>query len=123
MDPVGWADGRFAVAMHRLLLDRIRSGQVEKCFLYQDYQLPKGEQYSVGTFASLGSLYAGLERPGVLVPDEEENWHTVHQPVAMGIPNVLVGDSLVAHYTFFPQKMIVQRTDVLDQYRELANQL
>src|SRR6187549_3292241 len=29
MDAVGWADGRFAVALHRLLLDRVEAGAAE----------------------------------------------------------------------------------------------
>lgn len=123
MDPVGWGDGRFAVALHRLLIDRIHGGEVERCFLYQDMPLPPGTQFSVSTFASSGKLYAGLERPGVLVPDEEENWHTVHQPAVLGEPNVIVGNALVSHYTFFAQQDIVNRTDVLDQYRALAKTL
>lgn len=123
MDPVGWADGRFAVALHRLLLDRVRGGRAEDCFLYQDYQLPLSLQFSVSVFASSGRLYAGLERPGVLVPDEEESWHTVHQPKALGEPNVIVGNALVSHYTFFPQGPVVRSTDVLDQYRQLATEL
>lgn len=121
MDPVGWADGRFAVAMHRWLLHHVRHDQADALFLYQDYELPLGRQFSVSTFASSGQLYAGLPRPGVLVPDEEESWHTIHQPKALGEPNVIVGDALVSHYTFFPQGPVVRSTDVLDQYRQLAD--
>lgn len=123
MDPVGWADGRFAVAMHRYLLEHVRAGEAHRLFLYQDYELPLGRQFSVSTFASSGALYAGLERPGVLVPDEEESWHTIHQPKALGEPNIIVGEALVSHYTFFPQGAVVRSTDILDQYRQLAADL
>jgi len=123
MDPVGWADGRFGVALHRLLLDRLEAGDIEKCFLYQDYQLPIGMQFSVSTFASLGAMYAGLATPGVLVPDEEESWHTVHQPRKLGQPNVIVGNALVSHYTFFPQGPIIRATNILDRYRDQARKL
>jgi hypothetical protein len=120
MDPVGWSDGRFAVALHRLLLERVRAGKAEELFLYQDMPVAPGVQFSVSTFASSGKLYASLDPPGVLVPYEEENWHTVHQPAVLGQPNIIVGDALVSHYTFFPQKPVVAATDVLDQYRGLA---
>jgi len=123
MDPVGWADGRFAVQLHRLLLDRIGANRVEECFLYQDFPLQLGMQFSVSTFAALGAMYAELEEPGVLVPYEEESWHTIHQPRKIGQPNMIVGDALVSHYTFFPQKQIVQSTDVLARYRALATEL
>jgi hypothetical protein len=121
MDAVGWADGRFAVALHRLLLDRVEAGAAEELFLYQDYQLPTGMQFSVSVFTSLGSMYADLpDGPGVLVPYEEEHWHTVAQPTKIGQPNSIVGDALVSHYTFFPQGPIVRATNVLERYAALA---
>lgn len=123
MDPVGWADGRFAVAIHRLLLDKVADDRVEELFLYQDFPVSLGTQFSVSTFASLGSMYAALPEPGVLVPYEEEHWHTVHQPSVLGEPNIIVGDALVSHYTFFPQRAIVQATDILERYRYLADTL
>jgi hypothetical protein len=123
MDPVGWADGRFGAMLHRLLLGWLEDGTPERAFLYQDYQLPVGMQFSVSTFASLGRTYAGLDTPGVLVPDEEESWHTIHQPMKIGQPNVIVGNALVSHYTFFPQGPIIRATDILDRYRLQAKRL
>ena len=126
MDPIGWADGQFAVKLHHLLLDALESGdphEIEKLFLYHDMQLPVGMQFSVSAFASLGSMYAGLDEPGVLMPSEEESWHTIHEPQRIGQPNVVHGNALVAHYTFFPQKGIVEASDVLDRYRALAQKV
>lgn len=123
MDPVGWADGRFGVALHHLLLSWIEADAPDMAFLYQDYQLPIGMQFSVSTFASLGSMYAKLATPGVLVPDEEESWHTVHEPRKLGQPNVIVGNALVSHYTFFPQGAIIRSTDILERYRAQAKRL
>lgn len=126
MDPVGWADGRFAVAIHRQLLDALETGDAdapEGFFLYQDMPIQPGTQFSVSVFASLGSLYKSLPEPGVLVPYEEENWHTVHQPQVLNQPNILVGDALVSHYTFFPQGAIVRGTNILDRYRALAQKV
>lgn len=117
MDPMGWANGEFAVKIHRLLLDWLDAGTPEKAYLYQDFPIPPGTQYSVSCFASLGSHYASLDPPGVLIPDEEESWHTVHRPTAIGQPNMLLGDALVAHYTFGPQQAAVLATDILDRYR------
>jgi hypothetical protein len=124
MDPVGWADGRFAIKIHNLLLDHIEAGTPERVFLYQDFPIPIGMQFSVSCFASLGSRYAALPAgPGVLEPDEEESWHTVHEPKRIGHPNYIVGNSLVSHYTFFPQQSAVVPTDILDRYRDLAEAL
>lgn len=123
MDPTGWANGPFAVKMHELLLDHIEQNDVESLYLYQDFPLQPGTQFSVSCFASRGEDYAALPRPGVLVPDEEESWHTVHQPLATGRPNIIRGDSIVSHYSFFPQHPFLNNTDLLDRYRELAEKV
>lgn len=124
MDPMGWANPQFAVSIHGLLLDALEAGDdMKKFFLYQDMQIQQGMQFSVSAFASLGSMYAGLPQPGVLMPSEEESWHTIHEPQRIGQPNTIVGNALVSHYTFFPQKDVVSRTNILDRYRALAKTL
>jgi hypothetical protein len=122
MDPVGWADGRFGVALHRLLLEWLDAGTPERAFLYQDMPLQVGTQFSVSTFTSLGRMYRDLPAgPGILRPDEEESWHTVHEPRRIGEGNTIVGNALVSHFTFFPQGPIIRATDILDRYRLVAD--
>lgn len=125
MDPVGWANGQFAVNIHNLLLDKIEAGEADDVRLYMDYSIPAGTQFSVSCFASLGSMYADLPNgPGVLVPDEEESFHTIHEPLRIGgIPNLLTGDALVSHYTFQPQQPWVLSTNILERYAEVAKKL
>lgn len=121
MDPMGWANGPFAVKLHELLLSHIEAGTVEDLYLYQDFPIAPGTQFSVSCFASRGEDYAALPQPGVLVPDEEESWHTIHRPLATGAPNILRGDAIVSHFSFFPQHPFLNNTDLLDRYRELAD--
>jgi hypothetical protein len=106
-----------------MLMDHIEAGTVEDLYLYQDFPLQPGTQFSVSCFASRGEDYAALPQPGVLVPDEEESWHTIHQPVAKGVPNILRGNAIVAHWSFFPQHPFLNATDLLDRYRELADKV
>ena len=122
MDSNGWANGAFAVKLHELLLNHIERGDVESLYLYQDFPIAPGTQFSVSCFASLGSMYAGLDAgPGILVPDEEESWHTIHRPLATGAPNILRGNAIVSHWSFFPQHAFLNATTLLDRYRELAD--
>lgn len=124
MDPTGWANGPFAVKLHEMLLDRIEAGTVDDLYMYQDFPLAPGTQFSVSCFASLGSMYAELPNgPGILVPDEEESFHTVHYPVAKGVPNILRGNAVVSHWSFFPQHPFLNATDLLDRYRALAEKI
>jgi len=123
MDPIGWANGPFAVKMHEKLIGHIEAGTVESCFMYQDFPIKIGEQFSVSCFASAGKDYAALETPGVLVPDEEENFHTVHWPRVTGQPNILIGNAVVSHFSFFPQRPFLDASGVLERYRALSKEL
>lgn len=124
MDPVGWADGEFAVKMHEYLLDELQhGGDPTKVYLYQDVPLPELKQFSVSCFALDGKDLCTLTPPGHLDYEEEEHWLTVHRPQLVGKDNVIVGSSLVSHYTFYPQQRQVFQSDVLDRYRELARKV
>lgn len=124
MDPVGWADGDFAVQIHHQLLDHIESGKVDDLLTYQDWALQVGQQFSVSCFAALGSYYTNLKPPGELPSKEEETHHTVFATRASGQPNMIVGDALVSHYTFRPQQPVMhQHPDILERYRKLAAEL
>ena len=126
MDPVAWADGAFAVKIHHLLLGLIEDDNptaVERVYLHQDMPLAPGEQFSVSCFGSSGKIYASLDPPGVLVPDEEESWHTIHYQKRSGLANMIVGNALVSHFTFAYQQREVLASDVLARYRALAERL
>ena len=126
MDPNGWGNGQFAINLHELFLSHIDNGTVESLFSHHDYQLPLGEQFSVSCFASRGEMYAGLRTPGKLMPDhiiEEESWHTEIQPRKLGIPNKIIGNAFVSHYTFYTQHPFFEGSDILDRYRTLAKGL
>ncbi len=123
MDPVGWADGEFAEKIHRLLIDKIKTGKVSDLFWHVGAQLDRGQQFSVSCFAITGDEYAAMDPPGHITC-EEEHWHTIARPHETGKSNVIVPNALVSHFTFFPQRQyIIENTDILDQYRELANNL
>jgi hypothetical protein len=127
MDGNGWANGQFAVDLHEFFLSCAEEGVVEEMLAsHHNYQLPLGEQFSVSCFASRGSTYAALTPPGVLQPDmiiEEESWHTEFAPHKYEVPNVLIGDAFVSHYTFYGQQEHFEGTDILDRYRTLAKGL
>lgn len=124
MDPIGWADSEFAESIHRLLLSHIREDTVDSLFLHHDIQLELGQQFSVSCFAAESDLYRSLNPPGILTHEEEENWHTVDWTRRTGRNNSIVGNALVAHLSFFPHRDYIRKaTDILPQYRELADTL
>lgn len=121
MDPIGWADGGFAIQLHDLLLKHIENGTVSELFAHHNFDLPP-KQFSVSCFASLGSDYAKLTPPGVL-PAEEEDWHTKIRPAQLGVDNTIVGSALVSHYSFLTQWRHFQDGRILEAYKTLSEQL
>lgn len=120
MDAIGWADPNFAENIHRHLLDVIDKGQVDYLFLHHSIQLPVGQQFSVSCFAQYGSEYEKVEGN---LGGEEESWHTINQPYQLGRPNMIVPNSLISHFSFYHQRTHLLNTDILDQYRKLADDL
>lgn len=123
MDPVGWADPYFAEKIHRMLLDKIRAHEVESLFFYQDVQLAPRQQFSVSCFATESRDYRLLNPPGYFDSTDDEYWHTVLRPQETGQSNMITGNSLISHFTFYPQRDYILNTDILDQYRSIANNL
>ena len=117
MDPVGWADPNFAENIHRHLLKMIEDDTVEDLFLHHSIQLPVGHQFSVSCFAQNGEEYEKVE--GIL-GGEEESWHTINKPYELGRPNMIVPNSLISHFSFYHQRDYLLKTDILKQYKELA---
>lgn len=124
MDPIGWADPHFAERIHNLLLDKIVANDVPSLFMYQDVQLAPRQQFSVSCFATESRDYNLLSPPGYFDDCDDEYWHTVKRPAETGQSNVIVGNSLISHFTFYPQRdHIVNNTNILQRYRELADGL
>lgn len=124
MDDVGWRDGNFAVQLHRYTLDHIAADTVHEMFMHHAVQLSVGQQFSVSCFATRGSDYGHLEPVGNLGPIgygvEEEHWHTVQRSRELDIPNAIVPNSLVVHWSFHHQHKELNASGLLDQYRKLA---
>lgn len=121
MDPVAWGDGRFAVNIHELLLDRIDAGTTEELFFPSEVlETVDGRplRFSVGCFAWFGSTWA--EFGGELDGYEEESWITGDYPETHDVKNAICGDALVAHYAFFKQRDALAGTGILDRYRVIA---
>jgi hypothetical protein len=120
MDAVGWADPNFAENIHRHLLKMIETDQVDKLFLHHSIQLNVGQQFSVSSFAQFGSEY---KKVAGQLGHEEESWHTIRSPFEMQRPNMIVPNSLISHFSFYHQRPHLLKTDILKQYKEIADSL
>lgn len=121
IDQTGWASPFFAEGLHRMTLDLIKNNAVDQLYLYTPVQLPPTLQFSISCFAIRGAEFADVR--GVVDLDNEELWLTTHRPAQIGKFNAILPDALVSHYTFHSHRAYIETTDILDQYRALAEKL
>ena len=112
LDPVGWRDGPFAVALHRAFLADPNPAK----WTLPDHDLTAYERCSVNVVSWLGADLIGCD-----VGRDEEVWLACDEPERRGRPNRIAGDCLFAHFAFFTQRPAVDAAaDVLAGYRKLA---
>jgi len=123
MDPMAWTNGPFIERAHNHLLDYIEDDNVSELFLPYDMQLPMHMQFSINSFVNEGIEYARLDPPG-MVPVDEEHWHSMWRPTQLKRPNILVSNTMVAHFSFYPQRDYLRnQTNVLERYAAQAEKL
>lgn len=121
VDPVGWESYQFAEDLHRRVLSAIKDGTIDDWLLPIEHVLGRRQQFSVSCFAISGNEYADLN--GVLNWDEEEHWLTQHQPGIVMRDNIICGQALVAHFSFYPHRAHLLKVGLLDEYAELAENI
>lgn len=118
MDDVGWKNGNFALALHEKFLEAIKTNQYDQWHI-QKWKLDYYERVSINSIAWLGDDFAEF---GGVVGTDEELWLSVDKPRALGRPNEIVGGlgKLCAHFAFYVQRDILDKTSVLASYEALA---
>jgi hypothetical protein len=120
MDPIGWANPRFAHHLHNLLLHTIAVDDLES--LMFDEQPMALCRFSINCIAWFGREFAAF---GGRVPQlaDEEEWVSAVKPTALGQGNCVFGRAMASHFAFLPQRPYLDKTDVLARYRNLATRL
>lgn len=117
MDPVGWQSGPFAEYLHDVMLDHIAKGTTSRLF-FEPYVCEK-TRFSISNFCFFGMRMTEI-MPQI---DDEEIWLAERIPEMTGIPNVICGDALVSHYSFFSQRPHLDTTDILHRYQKEGERL
>jgi hypothetical protein len=119
MDMVGWRDPVFATYIHEVLLKKIEDGTVDSLF-FDKYELKFAKRFSVSNFCFFGRDFKQFG--GELDGAEEETWLTEVKPQSLGRLNAVCGSALVSHYSFFAQRPVLDKTDILERYRAIGQQ-
>lgn len=115
-DPVGLKDSKFAEYLHRSFIRAVQDGSDRK-WRFDTWILRRFERVSINCISWLGSEFAKFHGR---VGGDEENWLSCHKPSEMNVANAINGRALCAHFAFGAQRDHLDRTDVLERYREIC---
>jgi hypothetical protein len=118
MDMVGWQSGPFAEYIHEVMLERISAGLADDLYLDGNYVL-ENTRFSISNFCFTGKAM----RQMIPKIDDEEIWLTEEYPAQTATSNIICGDALTSHYSFFAQRPHLDQTDILAQYRKRSERL
>jgi len=120
MCPFSWAFPNFPEALHPVFIEAIKQGRLD------DFRVPDREirmsRFSINALGffgaekiALGDLFMPAGYPA------EEEWLSAILPAKINRGGKILGDLLVAHFSFYPQEHRLLQTDILDAYYRVAD--
>ena len=111
---IGWRNPEFAVLLHRAFLNKLEANQVESLHI-PDATMTMG-RFSINCLGVFGkdrnALGDAFCPPGV---DDEEHI-SAFLPMLTKRPGQIIGDEVVAHFSYYTQERVVLDTDILARY-------
>lgn len=115
---VGWRSAPFAENLHAAFLDACRQGGIAAFHVPdQDIRLSRFSINCLGFFGS-DVVEAGADFCPLGVDDEE--WLSAVLPARLNRPGRIVGDCVVAHFSYWTQEAELLKTRILDDYYAIA---
>jgi hypothetical protein len=114
----GWRNPFFAESLHRAFIEAIDGDWIES-FAVPNFKLSLA-RFSINCIGFFGSDVARL---GIRFcpPDcDDEEWISAVLPSNLGKFGRIIGDLVVAHFSFFTQETELLRSGILDEYFRIA---
>lgn len=115
-DPVGFSSPKFGELVHRSFLDSLQKGEADKWHL-PNMKLWHYERILIGVMGWRG---ADMGRFNGVVPVQDETFLSMDKPRELQMPNVIFGNAIFCHYASGPQRVYLDKTDILSQYAKYA---
>jgi len=112
LDSIGWRDSTFAYDLHNYFLDN----SVNE-FRFPPKELPS-MRFSINCISWLGEEFNKFNG---IVPDgvDEEEWLTNIKPAEINKKNLILGDKLCCHFSFYTQRKYLDNTEILEKYKKI----
>jgi hypothetical protein len=115
-DPVGWGDPQFARQLHEYFLNNISKYELLK---FPDWYLYYGtERVSINCICWFGTEFAKFR--GEIHSHDDEQWLSADKPKQINKHNIICGSAVVCHYAYYTQRELLDKSDILEQYYQIA---
>ena len=111
---IGWKNPDFAVQLHRAFLDRLAADRVESLHI-PDAVMTMG-RFSINCLGVFGKDRNALGDAFCPLDVDDEEHISAFLPVLTKRPGQIIGDEVVAHFSYYTQERIVLDTDLLARY-------
>jgi hypothetical protein len=105
--------------MHEVFIKKIKTVQ-SVFFLHfkEPWLLKNYERVSINCISWLGKTFASF---GGHVETDEECWLACNKPRELQTPNVVFGEAVCSHFSFYTQRDYMDNTDLLEQYDSISH--
>jgi hypothetical protein len=118
--PIAWQNVEFAEALHRGFLGALKQGKLS---LFKFSPRPiLNVRISINAFSWHGSFAKQLGADWVPDGVDDKDWISAYIPTKFLKPEIVMGDSVVVHFVFFTQETHLLTTDILDNYKKIAEE-
>lgn len=115
LDEIAWGSPEFAHELHRYFLKEVFSGGIDS-FKFGNRYISLS-RFSINCIAFRGEDILNFDGN---VPHQEEEFLSVAHPAALGRPNLIFGQKVVAHFAFKTQREYLDKTNLLQEYEDLV---
>lgn len=107
-----WCSGEFASQLHEWFLNSyLKTGRYHE--LYCGKRPIAMARFSINSILWFGSE---MKKFGGVVPGDDEEWLSCIKPTELGKVNCFNGDAILSHFAFFPQREMLDKRTILEQY-------
>jgi hypothetical protein len=113
MNKTMWNNPDFAKNLHSWFLNHISHNTYETLKINDN--IIALNRFSINSICWYGSDFDKFN--GLILGDEEE-YLSVIKPSELSKYNKIIGDTVIAHYSFYPQRNSLDKTSILNQYEK-----
>jgi hypothetical protein len=115
-DDIGWKSSEFAKLKHENFLQKLSSNSIES-YKFDKWDLIFNERVSINCISWLGKSFKDIGQ--VL---EEEQFLSSDYPKSQKLINTIYGKVLCSHFAFYTQREEMDKSNILDKYKSIAEQ-